>query len=197
MKQSLGVARWVYHEFITPESRHWTKRMLVSLAISVTALNGIAWLAKYLVDGLIRHDAHAVRMSFLGMGACVLVYGYFDRLQMIAREYAKGANVTHLKRRMNELFFEKSMGQHLQDSSYLNTANIERGRGRIEQLENLLAFEGSSSLISLTVALTLLWFRVPAAALFMSLLLLSYLLWLVYLNRNIAEKCVQIGRAHV
>src|SRR2546429_684348 len=84
MKQSLGVARWVYHEFITPESRHWTKRMLVSLAISVTALNGIAWLAKYLVDGLIRHDAYAVKMSLLGMAAFVVIYGYFDSLQMIA-----------------------------------------------------------------------------------------------------------------
>jgi len=190
MKESWSVAQWVYQEFITAESRSWTKRMLVSLAVSVTALNGIAWLAKYLVDGLIRHDAHAVRMSFLGMGVCVLIYGYFDRLQMIAREYAQGANLSQLKRRMNELFFEKSMGQHLQESSYLNTANIERGKGRIEQLENLLAFEGSSSLISLTVALTLLWFRVPAAAFFMSLLLASYLVWLVYLNRNIAEKCV-------
>jgi ABC-type multidrug transport system fused ATPase/permease subunit len=100
--------------------------MLVSLAISITALNGIAWVAKYLVDGLIRHDAHAVKMSFLGMAAFVVVYGYFDRLQMIAREYAQGANLTQLKRRMNELFFEKSMGQHFQESSYLNTANIER-----------------------------------------------------------------------
>jgi len=168
--------------------------MLVSLAISVTALNGIAWLAKYLVDGLIRHDAHAVRLSFLGMGVCVIVYGYFDRLQMIAREYAQGANLTQLKRRMNELFFEKSMGQHLQESSYLNTANIERGKGRIEQLENMLAFEGSSSMISLSVALTLLWLRVPSAAFFMSLLLASYLVWLVYLNRNIAEKCVPFDK---
>ena len=48
MKESLAVARWVYREFITPESRLWTRRMLVSLAISVTALNGIAWLSKYL-----------------------------------------------------------------------------------------------------------------------------------------------------
>jgi len=168
--------------------------MLVCLAISVTALNGIAWLAKYLVDGLVRHDAHAVKMSFIGMAAFVVVYGYFDRLQMIAREYAQGANLTQLKRRMNELFFEKSMGQHLQESTYLNTANIERGKGRIEQLENMLMFEGSSSLISLTVALTLLWFRVPAAGFFMTVLLASYLVWLVYLNRNISEKCVPFDK---
>ena len=194
MKESLGVARWVYQEFITPESRYWTRRMLVSLAISVTALNGIAWLAKYLVDGLIRHDAYTVKMSFVGMTAFVAVYGYFDRLQMIAREYAQGANLAQLKRRMNELFFEKSMGQHLQESSYLNTANIERGKGRIEQLENMLMFEGSSSLISLTVALTLLWLRVPSAGFFMTLLLASYLVWLVYLNRNISEKCVPFDK---
>jgi len=168
--------------------------MLLSLAVSITALNGIAWLAKYLVDGLIRHDAYAVKMSFLGMAVCVTVYGYFDRLQMIAREYAQGANLTQLKRRMNELFFEKSMGQHLQESSYLNTANIERGKGRIEQLEIMLTFEGSSSLISLTVALTLLWFRVPSAGFFMTLLLASYLVWLVYLNRNISEKCVPFDK---
>jgi len=168
--------------------------MLVCLAISVTALNGIAWLAKDLVDGLIRHDAHAVKMSFIAMAAFVIVYGYFDRLQMIARQYAQGANLTQLRRRMNELFFEKSMGQHLQESSYLNTANIERGKGRIEQLENMLMFEGSSALISLTVALTLLWFRVPAAGLFMTLLLASYLIWLVYLNRNISEKCVPFDK---
>src|SRR5438874_5592855 len=88
---------------------------------------------------------------------------------------------------MNELFFEKSMGQHLQESSYLNTANIERGKGRIEQLENMLMFEGSSSMISLTVALTLLWLRVPSAGLFMTLLLASYLVWLVYLYRYISQ----------
>ena len=194
LKESVAVARWVYREFITPESRHWTRRMLVSLAISITALNGIAWLAKYLVDGLIRHDAYAVKMSFLGMAAFVTIYGYFDRLQMIAREYAQGENLTQLKRRMNELFFEKSMGQHLQESSYLNTANIERGKGRIEQLENMLMFEGSSSMISLTVALTLLWLRVPTAGFFMTLLLASYLVWLVYLNRNISEKCVPFDK---
>ncbi len=194
MRESLWVARWVYREFITPESRHWTRRMLVSLAISLTALNGIAWLAKYLVDGLIRHDAHAVKMSLVGMAAFVIVYGYFDRLQMIAREYAQGANLTRLKRRMNELFFEKSMGQHLQESSYLNTANIERGKGRIEQLENVLMFEGSSSMISLTVALTLLWLRVPSAGFFMTLLLTSYLVWLVYLNRNISERCIPFDK---
>ena len=194
MNESVSVARWVYREFITPESRHWTRRMLVSLAISITALNGIAWLAKYLVDGLIRHEADAVKMSFLGMAAFVAIYGYFDRLQMIAREYAQGENLAQLKRRMNELFFEKSMGQHLQESSYLNTANIERGKGRIEQLENMLMFEGSSSMISLTVALTLLWLRVPSAGFFMTLLLASYLVWLVYLNRNISEKCVPFDK---
>jgi ABC-type multidrug transport system fused ATPase/permease subunit len=194
MKESWSIARWVYREFITAESRHWTGRMLVSLAISVTALNGIAWLAKYLVDGLIRHDAHAVKMSFVGMTVFVVIYGYFDRLQMIAREYAQGANLAQLKRRMNELFFEKSMGQHLQESSYLNTANIERGKGRIEQLENMLMFEGSSSLISLIVAQTLLWLRVPSAGFFMTLLLASYLVWLVYLNRNISEKCVPFDK---
>ena len=194
MKESFAVARWVYREFITAESRRWTRRMLIALAISVTALNGIAWLAKYLVDGLIRHDAHAIKMSFAGMAVCVLVYGYFDRLQMIAREYATGLNLTQLKRRMNELFFEKSMGQHQQESSYLNTANIERGKGRIEQLENMLTFEGSSAVISLTVALTLLWLRVPTAGFFMTLLLASYLVWLVYLNRNISEKCVPFDK---
>jgi len=194
MKESWSIARWVYLEFITAESRHWTGRMLVSLAISVTALNGIAWLAKYLVDGLNRHDAHAVKMSFIGMAVFVVIYGYFDRLQMIAREYAQGANLAQLKRRMNELFFEKSMGQHLQESSYLNTANIERGKGRIEQLENMLMFEGSSALISLIVALTLLWLRVPSAGFFMTLLLASYLVWLVYLNRNISEKCVPFDK---
>jgi len=194
MKESFAVARWVYREFITAESRHWTRRMLIALAISVTALNGIAWLAKYLVDGLIHHDAHAIKMSFVGMAVCVLVYGYFYRLQMIAREYATGLNLTQLKRRMNELFFEKSMGQHQQESSYLNTANIERGKGRIEQLENMLTFEGSSAVISLTVALTLLWLRVPTAGFFMTLLLASYLVWLVYLNRNISEKCVPFDK---
>jgi ABC-type multidrug transport system fused ATPase/permease subunit len=49
-------------------------------------------------------------------------------------------------------------------------------------------------MISLTVALTLLWFRVPTAGLFMTLLLASYLVWLVYLNRNISEKCVPFDK---
>ena len=194
MKESIAVGRWVYREFISAESRRWTRRMLLCLGISVSALSGIAWLSKDLLNGLIEHNARAVQMSFIGMAIFVAIYGYFDRLQMIAREHATGENLGQLKRRMNELFFEKSMGQHLQESSYLNTANIERGKGRIEQLENMLMFEGSSSMISLTVALTLLWLTVPAAGLFMTLLLASYLVWLVYLNRNISEKCVPFDK---
>ena len=77
MNESVAIIRWIYREFITGDSRRWTQRMLIALAISVTAMNGIAWLAKYLVDGLIRHDAHSVKMSFLGMAVCVLIYGYF------------------------------------------------------------------------------------------------------------------------
>ena len=49
-------------------------------------------------------------------------------------------------------------------------------------------------MISLTVALTLLWLRVPAAGFFMTLLLASYLVWLVYLNRYISEKCVPFDK---
>src|SRR5690348_12630934 len=194
MKESFAVASWVYREFITAESRRWTRRMLIALAISVTALNGIAWLAKYMVDGLIHHDAHAIKMSFVGMAVCVLIYGYFDRLQMIAREYATGINLTQLKRRMNELFFEKSMGQHQQESSYLNTANIERGKGRIEQLENMLMFEGSSAIVSLIVALAFLLCKIPIAGLIQVGLIASYMVWMVYLNRNIAEKCVPFDK---
>jgi len=200
MKETAKVARWVWREFVSHENHRRVRDILIIFGLSSLSINAVPFLLRYLLDGLIQHDTRTLAWSFAGMTVCTVVASqYFDWLHQVKREYGQGDNLTTLKRRMNELFFEKSLGQHLQESSRLNTANIERGKSRIDQLENMIAFEGIPALVSLAVAFTLLWVNVlslhsATAGLFMTAVLVSYFFWLAYLNRNITEKCVPFDK---
>ena len=70
MKESLGVAKWVYQEFITPESRRWTRRMLIALAISITALNKIEMNAIQISMTATTIEMSGAKVSITSAGPC-------------------------------------------------------------------------------------------------------------------------------
>ncbi|MEK9152287.1 MAG: ABC transporter ATP-binding protein, partial [Patescibacteria group bacterium] len=86
--------------------------------------------------------------------------------------------------RMSELFFEKSLGQHLAESGSLSTANVEKGRARIAEILNTAAFEISTVLSELIVAFVFLWCCALIAGGVVTFIFATYMLWAVYLNRK-------------
>lgn len=95
-------------------------------------------------------------------------------------------------RRITELFFEKSMGQHLQESSSLNTANIEKGRSRVVTTIEMLLFQGIEVLIVFLISFVFLCILSPVAGLVMGIVIVLHLAFSLYLNKKAVEECTPI-----
>jgi ABC-type multidrug transport system fused ATPase/permease subunit len=118
---------------------------------------------------------------FIVSRLCSWLFFYF-------REFSIGEDQVCVDVRSTQLFLEKSLGQHLQDSGVLSAANVEKGRHRIMEVEYVILFDGVMTVFNVLVSFIFLWVLSWVAGLAMLALLISYLLWAAYVNRRtIAE----------
>jgi ABC-type multidrug transport system fused ATPase/permease subunit len=191
-RQSVGNLAWVWRELLSDSSRFWARRMLV-LAVVTTALGLLTpWLVRGLIDGLVKRQGAAVVWALVGLLACWLVGQVLEWLTTVCREYVFGENVKHIDHRTAEMFFEKSLGQHLRDNSVLSVGNMEKGRGRIYGLTEMLLWNGQTAVLTLILSYAFLWALFPVAALVMTAVLANYVVWMIYLNRRTVVTCTPI-----
>ena len=194
LKESIGVCKWIWQELINRKSKKWAFRMMIALSISTIFGVIQPWLLKFTFDGLTTVN---IALVYFGLGAflgCRLIQSVCYHLYMTAREWVSGENAGHLDRKSSELFFEKSLGQHIQDGAVLNTANVEKGRAQVLNIENMLIFDGFQSMLELTLSFIFLWFLSPVAGLVMTLLLLEYVSLSTYLNQQVIKVCMPIDK---
>lgn len=192
MGESVRIYTWVWRELISSRSKKWAKRSTIGL-VAVVILSALQpWFLSRAFNGVVAHDGHRV---IWGLGAAVgckllaqLCHWFHDHW----REYALGDNLGQLDRRTSELFFEKSLGQHLRDSGALSAANVEKGRNRTLEVEQLMLFEGVPVVLEILVPWILLWILSPVAGMVMTVLFLNYAGWLLFLNRRTILTCAPI-----
>ena len=194
LKESVGVCKWIWEELINDKSKKWALRM--TIALSISTIFGVIqpWLLKFTFDGLTTTN---IALVYFGLGAflgCRLIQSICYHIYMTAREWVAGENAGHLDRRSSELFFEKSLGQHIQDGAVLNAANVEKGRAQVLNIENMLLFDGFQSILELTLSFIFLWLLSPVAGLVMTLLLLEYVALSSYINQQVIEVCMPIDK---
>ena len=140
LKESVGVCRWIWKELINESSKKWASKMMTALAISTVFGVMQPWLLKFTFDGLTTANRTLI---YFGLGAflgCRLIQSVCYHIYMTAREWVAGENAGHLDKRSAELFFGKSLGQHIQDGAVLNASNMEKGRNQVLNIENMLIF---------------------------------------------------------
>jgi len=192
---SVRVFAWVWRELIGRPSKVWARRMVL-VAVVATAFNmAQPWLVKWVFDGLVGRDGRLVIVGLVGFAVCLLVRQFFSYLQMTFREHLIGENLTQLEGRMSELFFEKSLGQHLRDNNVLSASNVEKGRGKVQGVMEMLLFNGITAILDLAMTFVFLWVLSPFAGLVMTAVLAHYFVWTVYLNRRCVEVCTPIDAA--
>ena len=194
LKESVGVCRWIWKELINESSKKWASKMMTALAISTVFGVMQPWLLKFTFDGLTTANRTLI---YFGLGAflgCRLIQSVCYHIYMTAREWVAGENAGHLDKRSAELFFEKSLGQHIQDGAVLNASNMEKGRSQVLNIENMLIFDGFQSILELALSFIFLWFLSPIAGLIMTLLLLQYVTLSIYLNQQVIEVCMPIDK---
>ena len=195
VKESAGIVKWVWKELVGEDGKIWFKRMMIALAVVMVLSTAQPWLMGLIINGLASKNFTQVFAVGLGsIFACMLAEKLSEYYQMAAREWMLGLRLGQVEKRVTELFFEKSLGQHLEENTYLNAANIEKGRNRALELGNMMLFEGIPAMLELVMTYAFLWVISPMAGLAYSVLLLSYIFWSLALNQKVVEVCDPLDR---
>lgn len=194
LREVWRVYRWIWCELLTPEACYWGKRFLVFSVIAVSFQMALPKFFHYVFDGLATRNASKAIWAMAGFVACLVVPQIMRYFQDAAREWLLGTNWGRLHDRLNVLFMEKSMGQHIQQSAVLNVESVERGQGRVTNLQNLLFFEAVPELGSLFIAYGFLWIMMPRAGAILTAVIGFYVLWMLHINQRVLEVYTPIDR---
>lgn len=189
-----GVIFWIWRETTTPLIRKHGRCVIVMTFVLTLASLMMPVAIKYFFDAV---QFKEMKFLYYGVGLSVIlltvnqVAGY---LQGRSIEWATGLNTGAIDKRITELFFEKSIGQHIQESTFLTASNIEKARGRILTVVNLLIFEAIPVVLSIVISYFALAFISLVAGAVMTFVIISYLIVAVYLNKKVFEVCTPIDR---
>ena len=194
VKNTARVCQWIWQVLMSAYARRSFKKMLVLTVVAIVFQLTGPLAVQYILNGLVALDGQLLLLGFAGfiaglVGAHMASY-YHGRV----REAVLTTSVGSVDQKITELFFEKSMGQHLQESSSLNLANIEKGRSRVMTIIDMLSFGGIEVVVMLSISWLLLWSMSYVAGLIMSVAMGIYLCWSLYLNKKVTADFTPIER---
>lgn len=194
MQDSYAVYRWAVTELVAPEAWPHIKRMVMFLVL-MTVLQAIQpWTTMYVVDGLVERNVTAIVAGLAAFAVCLAGKVVFNRLWSDEREVVLGENMGRIDLRTSQLFFEKSLGQHLHDGDLLSASNVERGRSSVLSVQGLILFEGLNMVGGLLLSYACLWFISAKVALLVTALFCVHIGWMFFLNGNINRVMVPLEK---
>lgn len=180
--ESVQICRWMWQEFVTCDSRRLAKFVMALIALMAFSDLAQPYITKFVFDGLVAKDHDLVVKGLVGFAAGLLVSRFLGLLASRLQERLAGVLSCRVNDRTNELFFGKSLGQHAQEGSILNSASVDKGRTQAANIISMLLFDGTGTIASLSISFVLLWLLSPVAGGIMSLALLSWMGFTLYLN---------------
>lgn len=190
--EMLSVLRWTYRELKAPDSGKWTRRFWTVLVFATVFQMAQPWTIGYIFDGLIARDPGLLGLGFGGFVICALLQKVAHWQEACTREWMLGLNMGSVDHKITDLMFQKSMGQHLQEGSSLHVSNIDKGRWRAVETMIMLLFDGVPMLLMLSVSYLFLWCLSPVAGGIMTVIILVFAAWSLYLSQQTLEVCTPI-----
>ena len=188
---SYRVLLWAWRLLLGREAWVALRPALIYVTIaSILAMSGPLAVAGVL-DGLIGNDLRLAAWSFMALVAVRLIAAGMDYMHDRHRELFFGVMMGLIERRVNELFFEKSLGQHLAESGKLSVANVERGYHRTCEMVMTVANAAPVAAQSLAI-FALLWVLSPWAGLAGLVVIVNHLIWMLVMNRRINVDSVAV-----
>lgn len=197
IRNTFGEFRWVWDEFVPEKGKRWWLIMLGLLSISMLALMLQPLAFSWIVSDLSKEgpvELKGVYIAFGALASMLLMYQGNNLLYHLAREWLWNRNILRLSCRINELFYEKTLGQHLDEGSDLNNANIETAKRRIFGVQEMLMFETGSMILSLLFSYCLLWSISITAGAAVTVLIFCHVAWSMYLNYHVTVETAPIEK---
>lgn len=192
--ESVGTFRWIAREMMTPESKRWIYKLLVGIFVLILFQCLQPGAAGYVFNGLIQNDARLVIFGFAGFALCLIIQKLAQYSVERSREWVSGLHWMKLEDRVTELFFEKSIAQHVEEGHALSPTTIEKGKTKIFELQRLIVFEGIQTVLLLGISWILLFTINMIAGLMMTAIALIYIVWSIYQNSIISRDFPPIER---
>src|SRR5579859_625551 len=193
-REAGGIFRWIWQEVTTPQSRRKLYRMFGGLMVVIILQTIQPGAVSYVFNGLTGHEG---KLIYWGLGVflgCMVLQKLMDRYQESAREWVLGLHWGRLDDRITELFFEKSVGQHIHEGTTLAVSNIDKGRWRLLDMQGMILFEGIPTVLQLIVGYLFLCFLNWVAGLIMGFVIVLYISWSMYLNYKVNQVCTPIDK---
>lgn len=192
MKESGAVLAWIWQELVSAEGKRNLVRMLGAMVLSTLLLA-----LQPLLFAQIINRVHDPKLQLLmacvgGLGIVALMQLGAQLLQEVVREKAWNRTIFSMHHRINELFYEKSLGQHADEGATLNYTTIDRGKSRIETIQQMLLFDAGGMIIQIIFSYLLMWIIGWWAGLIATALVLTHVLWSLYLNYHISKETESI-----
>jgi ABC-type multidrug transport system fused ATPase/permease subunit len=194
LREVKGVVQWIRKEIMDEQSRHHIKWMsalsiivILCQALSPAAIGSI-------LTGVSSHVYNKVVLGVIGTALCLITQKVLERKMNKHREQMLFIHWGNMDKRMTELFFEKSPGQHIQETR-LSPSGIEKGRWGLLAIQGLIFFEALPTLNQIAISLTLLILISVIAGGWMVSAVCCYVAWSLYMNYNVMKVCTPIDKS--
>ncbi len=191
----LRVYRWIWKKLLNKEARHLLRPITLFTLFGNALAMSVPWIFGRLIDQVRTHELRMTVFLLGGFAAAKFLHKRCGYRVGYARELFFGASRGSVDEATNRLFFEKSLGQMLQDHDQLSAANLNKGRTQLYQIMDLLLFEGIEVALMLVMAFICLWILHPLSGAIVTTVFTIFCLWSRFLHRKLAEVCVPIDVA--
>lgn len=187
---------WVWQELINSKGKTLAKKMFWATLISYILAVIKPWTLALIFNGLAARPLQE-NLVIIGLALCgmtIILAQLVNRKGLLYRELLFGENMRQLDKRITELFFEKSLGTHIDENNLLNEANIKKGHERVFQLSAMMVWQGVESILGLTLPFCALWFLDWKVAIGVTIMLITHLIWSLFLNQRAMKAGVPIDK---
>ncbi len=194
MRESASVLKWIWVELLNSDGKRHLKHMLIAMVLS-SLFYAVQPLIFAQIINHIHDPATAILVTFVGgfaLAVCLKTLAQY--FQEVTREKAWNRIMYSMQMRINELFYEKPLGQHSEEGTTLNYTTIDRGKNRIESIQQLLLFEAGSMIIQVVISYLFMWYISWWLGVIATVLVIVHVTWSLYLNYHIARETDSIER---
>lgn len=199
MKESGIVLAWIWDELLNRDGKRYLIRMIVAMFLATILFAIQPLIYAQILNYVHAKDASMLDICFIGFVLVVFLRVISQYFQEILREKAWNRTIYSLQFRINELFHEKPLGQHSEEGTTLNYTTIDRGKNRIEGIQQLLLFDAGGMIIQIIISYGLMWSINWWMGLVATAMIIVHVVWSLYLNYHISLETESIEkdfRAH-
>ncbi|MBI2473713.1 ABC transporter ATP-binding protein [Candidatus Uhrbacteria bacterium] len=187
MRETYDVLRWCREQFVNEKAYTFMKGILVWAVFSRIVSLAYPWLMGLGIDGLYLHNSHYAIGALVGIWLTYVIGSVFEWRTVRFIELTLGENQRTIERRINELFFSKNLGLHLEEGGLLTQENMEKGWNRLETVQNSILFGGVDSSLSLILSFGMLMILSPVCGMIIFFTLIGNFFLSLHLNRFVTQ----------